>query len=229
MSETMNKALLPLGSKTIVDHICSALEFAGIEEILVITGFHPENFENHFKENPLRSTRIHFIFNAIWEKGNGTSLWAAKNVLYESDAPFWVLMSDHIFAPEALLRLQEVQDQTSDSLLCTDASFDPDIDLDDATKVMIDSDGLIHRVDKDLTDYNAVDCGIFSLRRNVFGGLESSMEKGEYSLSGGVRYLAGNGLLRSVDISGITWQDIDTEADLKAAEKKIVRIREAYK
>ena len=71
------------------------------------------------------------LFNNIWEKGNGTSLWAAREYLCQDDQPFLVLMSDHIFHPEALHRLLITAVETSDSLLCTDASFDPDIDIDD--------------------------------------------------------------------------------------------------
>jgi hypothetical protein len=49
---------------------------------------------------------------------------------------------------------------------------------------------------------------------------------GDTTLSGGIRRLAAQGLMRAADIGNAAWYDIDTVADLEAAETRLAALPE---
>jgi choline kinase len=75
----------------------------------------------------------------------------------------------------------------------------------------------ITAIGKDLVSYDALDTGLFVCAPSVFDALEVSRASGDTTLSGGIRQLAAQGLMRGVDIGDASWHDIDTMADLEAA------------
>ena len=88
---------------------------------------------------------------------------------------------------------------------------------DEATKVRLR--GSRHHCDRQgPTQYDALDTGLFVCASSLFGALESARAQGDTTLSGGIRMLAAQGLMRSVDIGDATWCDIDTIEDLQSAE-----------
>ena len=69
-----------------------------------------------------------------------------------------------------------------------------------------------------MTDYDALDTGLFVCAPSLFEALESALADGDTTLSGGIRVLAARGLMRAFDIGDATWCDIDTIEDLHSAE-----------
>ena len=89
--------------------------------------------------------------------------------------------------------------------------------VDEATKVRLHGSRII-AIGKALTEYDALDTGLFVCAPSLFGALESARAEGDTTLSGGIRILAARGLMRAVDVGDATWCDIDTIDDLHAAE-----------
>ena len=104
-----------------------------------------------------------------------------------------------------------------ESLLVVDNSPKDFIDMEDATRVLV-KDGRIVDIGKGLSEYNALDCGIFSCSPTVFDALQESINDGDETLSGGMKRLAREGRLKSFDVGGRFWIDIDTEENLRKAE-----------
>jgi len=51
----------------------------------------------------------------------------------------------------------------------------------------------------------------------LFGALETARAAGDTTLSGGIRRLAEQGLMRAHEVGNAVWYDIDTIADLESA------------
>ena len=56
----------------------------------------------------------------------------------------------------------------------------------------------------------------------LFASLDIARQAGDTTLSGGIRELAARGLMRSAEVGGANWYDIDTLADLAVAEDLLV-------
>jgi NDP-sugar pyrophosphorylase family protein len=68
---------------------------------------------------------------------------------------------------------------------------------------------------------NALDTGLFVCAPALFAALDVSTASEDTTLSGGIRQLAVRGLVRAFEIGDASWYDIDTIADLQAAESRL--------
>ncbi len=135
-------------------------------------------------------------------------------------------MADHLFAPEALKAALLEPLSAGQVRLAVDSRIEEIDDLDDATKVQVDaSRGTICAIGKTLPDYNAIDTGIFCCTPQLFDILEDLYrEKGDCSISDGMRMLAAQGKLLAFTFpANRYWQDVDTPEAFKIAEKKLLR------
>ena len=84
-------------------------------------------------------------------------------------------------------------------------------DIDDGMKINIDNKtNLIKAMSKNLSKYNAIDCGIFKCKYEFFSYLEKAKAKNNCSLSDACNILIKKKLMGSVDIQNNPWLDIDT-------------------
>ena len=116
-----------------------------------------------------------------------------------------------------MLRLEVDPDE---SLLAIDTRRVPPEIADEATKVRRIGTRIV-AIGKDLTDYDALDTGVFVFSPLLFEALDRARALGDTTLSGGVRQLAARGLMRGVEIGDAVWCDIDTVSDLAAAESAL--------
>jgi CDP-L-myo-inositol myo-inositolphosphotransferase len=96
------------------------------------------------------------------------------------------------------------------------------IEVEEATKVRL-KDDLLMDIGKALKDYDAVDCGLLLCTPSIFDAIQRSIEEGNETLSGGVKNLIKEGKARAFDVGDSFWIDVDTEQDLKAAEKVLCK------
>lgn len=73
-------------------------------------------------------------------------------------------------------------------------------------------------IGKTLSDYDAIDTGLFVCPEEIFAYLKRAKRDGDCSLADGVRAMAADEKVRAVDIGDARWQDIDTPQMLKHAE-----------
>jgi choline kinase len=82
----------------------------------------------------------------------------------------------------------------------------------------------VRAIGKHLTDYDAIDTGLFVSPREIFNYLEEARSRnpvGDCSLADGIRLMAGSGKVRAIDIGDSWWQDVDTPQMLFHAEEKL--------
>jgi len=156
--------------------------------------------------------------NEKWEKGNGLSVLKAKGFL---DDNFILLMGDHIFDEGILKRLKGESLQNGEVILAVDYNISSNslVDIEDVTKVLVEN-GKVADIGKGLTGYNTYDTGIFLCSPAIFSAIEISIARNDDStLSGAIRVMARDGNVRTFDIGGGLWIDVDDEEAFYKAEK----------
>lgn len=222
------KPLILLGEMSILERIFLSANKAGVNEFFVVTGYRAEEMEQFLDElSEKRSFKIKAIYNNEWEKENGISVLKAKDYINEK---FFLLMSDHIFDESIIIRLKNYPLNEDEVALGIDTKIDNNllVDLDDVTKVKKEKDRIID-IGKNLKEYNAFDTGIFLCTPAIFLALEESKQKGDDTLSGGIRTLAKSRKARVMDIGGSFWIDIDDEKAFKKAENILLSSKKGNK
>lgn len=217
----MPKPLVPVAGVPLLKRTILSAKRAGIDGFVVVTGYRGDEIQNAMKHDAqFADLDIDWVQNDDWERGNGVSVLAAKDYVNE---PFVLLMSDHLFDPEALVKLRHIPIAQDEAVLGVDTNLDGIFDMEDATKVLLNGDR-IEKIGKELADYNAVDTGMFLCSPFLFRALEQSIAAGEGSLSGGIRVVSELGTMRTVDIDGLFWLDVDTPEAHVQAETSLFRM-----
>jgi CDP-L-myo-inositol myo-inositolphosphotransferase len=126
-------------------------------------------------------------------------------------------MSDHLIGKGALEVLMAMRNDFP--LLLVDRDLDNIFDIEDATKVMVEGSSITN-IGKKISKFNGVDAGIFLLDSRIFPFLRENIEKGEESLTSGIRTMIGEHTLTACSIpEGVYWIDIDSEDAYKNAMK----------
>ena len=209
------KPLVQVNGTPLLEHVMTRAGDAGIERFVIVVGYRGQAIKEWYERQPLPGVQVTWIENPDYQKENGFSVLSARKAIHEN---FLLLMSDHIFEPEAarsLLRQPLDQDEV---ILAIDRNIDRIFDLDDATKVRLEQDRIVE-IGKWLRTYNALDTGMFLCSPALFGWLEKAAANGNCSLSDGMRLMAAEGKFRGFDIGDAHWQDVDTPAALDHAEQ----------
>ena len=194
-----------------------SLQKAGVTDAYVVVGYEAEKVRAGIDKITRLGLTVHWIDNPQWKEPNGVSVLAGEAAL---DGPFFLTMTDHLFHPEVVISLARSGAHGGVNL-AVDYAVDSVLDLDDATKVLV-SEGRIAAIGKTLSDYNAIDTGIFLASPALFGAIREARAEGNASLSAGVQKLAVEGLARVTDIGDHMWHDVDTPEDLVEAERKLM-------
>ena len=211
-----SKLLQPILGEPIILRTLTSARAAGIAGVEVVLGYQAVRLRSLIEAHAVPGLRLHFSYNPDWHLENGVSVLAARRRL--ASQRFALLMGDHVFEPAVLRRLLAEPVGSDESLLAVDSrSVQPDVAAE-ATKVRLSGNRIV-AIGKDLTDYDALDTGMFVCSPSLFGALDRSRADGDTTLSGGIRKLADAGLMRGVDIGQAHWYDIDTQADLEHAER----------
>jgi len=217
-----SKPLLKLLGLTLIERTLLTAAQAGIDEFYVVTGYHNEKLSSFLaqfsKQNQIKITTLN---NKDWEKGNGTSVFQAKNHLNEA---FMLVMADHLFLPDTFKKLMSQPIQKDEVILAVDTKIQSNklIDINDVTKVFQNNNKMID-IGKEITKYNAFDTGMFLCTPAIFTTIEKSMSLNDFSLSGGIKLLAQQGKMICFDTTGDFWLDIDDECAVKKANKYLLQ------
>lgn len=213
------KCLHLVAGRPLVSWIAGALVTIGVRRLVVVTGWRAPEFERALADLHLP---IQLCFQRCddWERGNGRSARSVAHAIAQPKSGFLLLMSDHLVSAAHLERVVEQADLDVAAGYLATSPPSTAIDLEDATKAQVGPDGQIEAIGKELASYNAIDTGVFLFDGRLFEALDAAAQTGDYSLTGGCKQLAARRLMRSVNIGDLPWQDIDTRADLEAADRR---------
>jgi choline kinase len=216
------KPLCPVDGRPLIEWVIDSAGQAGLGDFVVVTGYAREKVERHLEDYAReKGISVSFVFNEDWEKENGISVSKARGGVGEK---FLLSMSDHIVDPEIVVRLIAQPLEPGEIILAADFNVrdNPSVDLEDVTKVQAEG-GRIIRIGKSIEAYNAFDTGVFLCTSGIFEALEESRDRGDSSLTGGIRVLADSRMARVMDIKGGFWVDIDEERSLETAQSLLAR------
>lgn len=213
------KPLLPIGGRPLIAYTFDALHQVGIGTLHVIVGYESERLLAGLAPLVPAGMRLHSIQNTDWQKQNGVSLLCAAPHL---TTPFLLLMGDHLFERQ-LLEAFVRQIDPGMLNLAVDRKISSIFDLDDAMKVQTE-EGRILAIGKTLTNYDAIDTGIFVCPLEIFRYLARARQDGDCSLADGVRLMAEDNKVRAIDIGDAWWQDVDDSRMLGQAEEAAARL-----
>src|SRR5438309_10095276 len=134
-------------------------------------------------------------------------------------SPFLLTMGDHLFDP-AIVDLAIHTADPNALNVAVDRKLNAIFDVVDAMKIKTKGDRVV-AIGKNLTDYDAIDTGLFVCPPEIFKYLKRAKRDGDCSLADGVRAMAADGKVRAIDIGNAWWQDIDTPEMLTQAEKAV--------
>jgi choline kinase len=209
------KPLVSVCGVPLLEHVMTRAVEAGIERFVIVAGYRADLIRRWLRERSMAGVSVTLIENPEYHKANGVSALAAKG---EFSEPFLLLMSDHIFesaTAEALLLQPLAEDEV---ILAVDRKLNRIFDIDDATKVRCEGNHVVE-IGKKLSNYNALDTGMFLCSPALFSCLESVKKKGDCSLSDGMRKLAQQRKFRAFDIGEGDWQDVDSPEALEHVER----------
>jgi 1L-myo-inositol 1-phosphate cytidylyltransferase len=210
-----SKLLQPLLGRPILLRTLEAARDAGVQAVTVVLGYQADRVRAMVQRGAPSGLAISFAFNREWELENGVSVLTARP--FASAGRFALLMGDHVFEPPVLRRMLHLAAGADDSLLAVDARPATPEQAAEATKVRREGSRIV-AIGKDLTDFDALDTGLFVCSPLLFDALELARADGDTTLSGGIRQLAARGLMHAMEIGDAAWCDIDTRSDLEAAE-----------
>jgi choline kinase len=210
-----SKLLEPVLGRPLILRTLATAAAAGISSFHIVVGYQADKLRAVVERGAPRGAAVHFTYNPDWHLENGVSVLAVRERL--RDRRFALLMGDHLFEPSVLSRLLQMAVPADESVLAIDARPAPPDVAAEATKVCMNGDR-ITAIGKELGAYDALDTGLFVCAPALFTALDIARQKGDTTLSAGIRQLAARGLMRGADVGGASWCDIDTLADLATAE-----------
>jgi len=230
-----SKPLTPLLGIPLIERVIQSMMQAGVDDFYVVTGYR-DDLVNPFLLQLAERLNINIttIHNDAWQKQNGISVLAARDVLH---APFLLTMTDHVCDPANARALIKNPPADGEIALATDGDvLNHTVDLEDVTRVQVEN-GNIRDIGKGLSAYNAFDTGIFLCTPAIFNALEQCrLEQGgrgvahadlfdvnalDVSLSDGVQRLAAENRAKAVDVAGKFWIDVDDPIAFWRAENAL--------
>lgn len=181
---------------------------AGAKRIVVVTGHQAERVEAE-----LRAIGAGIAADIVavrlddWSKPNG---WSVIEGARAVDGPFLLMMADHVFGDGLLQKLAAQSLADCDVVLAIDRADNPLVDPDDATWVALRVDNSISRIGKEISPFDAVDCGAFLASHALPRAIEQAIAAGKGgSLSDGMQVLADMARANVMDVEGTWWLDVD--------------------
>ena len=216
VTNNLPKPLIDIAGRPIFFYIIGALEKAGIETVHLVTGWNSDALLTGVKPLVPSRMKLNPVHNPDWQKQNGISLLVAASHVRSA---FVLTMGDHLF-DSAIVDLVIRKADASATNLAVDRKLDSIFDLADAMKIKTKHDRVV-RIGKNLTDYDAIDTGLFVCSPEIFVYLEQAKRDNDCSLADGVGLMAAAGKVRTIDIGDAWWQDVDSSETLAQARKVI--------
>ncbi len=226
-NNSYQKFFLPFERSNILNYVIVGMLKAGIEKINIVIDDKTDITQitescNDFLEKigfNLKILSLNFIRNNYSERENGYSFYLGLKEI--SSEMFVLAMADHIFTDNVFLHLIK-NFNNRDIVLATDPMKIQGVyDLDDCTKVY--GDNLeIKEMGKDLSKYNRLDMGVFTMKTNSIREISEVVEKKrkKFGVSDVVISAINSNLkVGYFDFPNTIWLDVDNHFEYSKLNK----------
>ena len=219
-----HKLLLKVDDLTIIDHTLQAFSQAGIVDIGLITGFMSDRINDWVGDGSQYGLKIKTIFNKNYKLGNAPSVQMAQSFVDGQD--FILAMGDHMASSSLITNVMKFGGDYQGNVLGVD--FDLTLyHAQEATRVLVEDKEKISSIGKHIRIWNGVDSGVFRFTSEIYEVINQWVnydKSGRYELGDMLAYfIEQGGLLKSCDISGQFWCDIDNPEDLERLQTRFVQ------
>ncbi len=211
------KCLIDFGGRTLLDRQLDTLAANGVDEAVVVTGFHDE-LVNAAIAARSGGPKVRTVYNPFYKVADNTgSLFMAREEL-AGDCLVW--NGDTLVSNALMARV--VGNVAPGICVTIDRKDGYD---DDDMKVIVDGTGRLRAIGKRISDgVNGESIGLLAFRS---GGAERFREAIERAMRTGegttiwylrvIHHLAQNGDVSTLDIQGEEWGEVDFPPDVEAA------------
>jgi choline kinase len=213
------KCLIELSGKSLLEWQLDALQAAGVDEAVVVSGFRDDLVDAVAATRP----GVRTLFNPFYHVADNLgSVWMARA---ELDGDALLLNGDTLVSPALLAKVLGAE--TGPIAVTIDEK--EDYDADDM-KVLRDGDRLL-RIGKALGQYNAESIGLLAFRGEgpfLFADrVETMMRQPDGTRRWYLRAIDGlaqaGADVRTVSIRGEEWQEVDFPEDVESAKRLTAR------
>lgn len=218
LTEDRPKCLIEFAGRTLLEWQLDSLEAAGIDDIVVVTGFRDAMVDAVVAART-GSASVRTFFNPFYHVADNLgSIWLARAAF---DTDLLILNGDTLVPPELIATL--LRDATADVTVTVDRK--PAYDADDMK--VLEANGRLLRIGKSLAPgaYNAESIGLLGMTaagaRTFIDLVDRIMHTPEGTANWYLRAidrLADHHPVGIVSIEGMAWQEVDYPADVEAAE-----------
>ncbi|MCF6360692.1 MAG: phosphocholine cytidylyltransferase family protein [Cyclobacteriaceae bacterium] len=227
LTDNCPKSLLEIGETTIMERMLTNIQACGINEVVIVLGYLKEQIKTFVKENFPHLT-VHFITNTLYESTNtGYSLMLTKKIIGNSD--FIKFDADVVFDIAILANLLK---SDLPNCLCIDKNIQLDAE---EIKVIVNKDNRIIKASKTVLPKDAIgeSIGIEKISSStatlLFETLIQMMKDPnnhqDYYEAAYENLMDKDVPFHALDITGLSWTEIDTLEDFATAEKIFVSDR----
>jgi choline kinase len=225
------KCLLPLdGGRSILEWQIAELAAAGIDEIVVITGFRSDEVEAHLARIDVPGVRLRSLYNPFFQVADNLgTCWMAR---HEMTAEFLLLNGDTVFEAGIARRLISEAHAPITVTIDRKEVYDADdmkVRLDGARLTAIGK-GLTHE------DTHAESIGMLMFREAGAALFRDTLETAMRTPEGlgwwylkAIDRLARKHHVGTVPVDGMDWGEVDYPSDLEAARRMTVGWRQAQR
>ena len=217
LTEKRPKCLLDCSGRSLLEWQLDALAAGGVEEMVVVTGFRADLVDDTIAAWSGGKAKVRTLFNPFYHVADNLgSVWMARA---EATGDFLILNGDTLIGEDIVRRL------------CAAASAPITVTIDekdryDADDMKVARDGgRLVRIGKTLTECDAESIGFLAFRGTggaaFMAEVEAIMRRPEGVESWYLKVidlLAPAGIVATVSIKGLAWQEVDFPADLDAAQ-----------
>jgi len=219
LTEELPKPMLPVAGRPLLEHIVETLRTAGIERLVLITGYRSERIEEYFGDGRRFGVEIAYRRQAVRD-GTARALVLARDAIAERD--FVLAWGDILAEPRNYPRLVETFVRLSaDGLLAVNWVEDPCR----GAAVYVDSRHRIERIVEKpppgtaTTNWNNAGIAVFRAQIFEYAAKVGKSPRGEYEIPDALAAMLEAGLgLYAFPLEGF-WSDVGTPQDLARVER----------
>lgn len=223
LTEGRPKCLLPLGDKSAIEWQIWALQQGGVNEIVVVLGYHAPDVEIVLRRLESPNLKIRTIYNPFYKLAdNLASCWLAR---HEMDKDFVIVNGDTLFEPAIFQRLRASPSAPITVTVDQKETYDSD-DM----KVKTDGTRLLD-IGKalPLDQVNAESIGMLFFRGDGPKLFADKLDEIMHTPDGvkwwylrAIGQIAQEAEVQTCSIKGLKWGEIDFPADYERAQKLVV-------
>lgn len=220
LTENQPKPMLDIGKQRILENIIFEIHRSGVEEFIVVIGYHANIIQDHFKDGSAYGFHIGYVYQEELN-GTGGAVKLTRNNVGED--PFLLTFGDIITSPQNYSRIiQTYQQAPCDGLIGVNEVEDPfagaAVCFDTPDNRIFD---IIEKPPKGTSPSKWNNSGLFVFHPKMFDSVDriELSPRGEYELTDAIRAMVKDRLdVRALPLKGF-WGDIGSPEDVNTLRK----------